>query len=530
MKQVGPLYGGIKGAEGGTAEIYTRGTAQRSAYYDNAEGTGSTSTADITLDATGRADVYVNEYVTVLVKNTYGDVVVEFTVMGTSTTTEAINQSFTGQAYAGGATGASKPVNLATILDLWLDSAGATNFNVLAAALSTKLSVAIGSFYGLLFNVQNYGAVGDGVTDDTSAIDSTIAAAAAAGGLVFFPVGTYYLGTGSEIWQDVSFVAVPGATTLTGTGTVVLRPTTAARRVFYGFQVSLACVPSLLSAENNLIISNCLFDGAVLNQLQFGNSASNAARVTVADCQFSADATQYQILCLGTQTHDRAKIVRCRFAITSSITSISGPNLDIEDCEWDLTGLASGSAFCIQHISKTRVIGCRFSGSGGGTVSCISINGFSAGDQLYEDGNIYPGQDDANVIPWLYAATATNIDSWDDITVKLGSRAGRVYYESGTIAGTDTLAEQKQYGLIWYNKTDTGALTIDLDANSPPAGHTTVIVVVNASAGTPTLDISGDDVSNSGGAHAMSAGRKTVYYVHYHGADGVVVDALENIA
>lgn len=43
----------------------------------------------------------------------------------------------------------------------------------------------------LFFNVKNYGALGDGSTDDTTAIGSAITAAIAAKGVVFFPPGTY---------------------------------------------------------------------------------------------------------------------------------------------------------------------------------------------------------------------------------------------------------------------------------------------------------------------------------------------------
>jgi hypothetical protein len=43
----------------------------------------------------------------------------------------------------------------------------------------------------LMFNVTDYGATGNGTTDDTAAIQSAITAAAAGGGMVYFPAGTY---------------------------------------------------------------------------------------------------------------------------------------------------------------------------------------------------------------------------------------------------------------------------------------------------------------------------------------------------
>ncbi len=54
----------------------------------------------------------------------------------------------------------------------------------------------------MIFNVQNFGAKGDGITDDTAAIQSAIdAAAAAGGGQVYMPTGTYIVsGRGTFRW------------------------------------------------------------------------------------------------------------------------------------------------------------------------------------------------------------------------------------------------------------------------------------------------------------------------------------------
>ncbi len=51
----------------------------------------------------------------------------------------------------------------------------------------------------MIFNVQNFGAKGDGVTDDTAAIQKAIdAAAAAGGGQVYIPPGTFIVSGGEE--------------------------------------------------------------------------------------------------------------------------------------------------------------------------------------------------------------------------------------------------------------------------------------------------------------------------------------------
>jgi hypothetical protein len=57
----------------------------------------------------------------------------------------------------------------------------------------TKVSYAM--IEGNVVNVLDYGAVADGVADDTAAIQAAVTAAGA-GGTVFFPAGTYYTATG----------------------------------------------------------------------------------------------------------------------------------------------------------------------------------------------------------------------------------------------------------------------------------------------------------------------------------------------
>ena len=59
-------------------------------------------------------------------------------------------------------------------------------------ALSNRIT-ALEAADVIYYNVKNYGAVGDGVTDDTSAIQQAVAKANTTGGIVFFPRGAYKL-------------------------------------------------------------------------------------------------------------------------------------------------------------------------------------------------------------------------------------------------------------------------------------------------------------------------------------------------
>src|SRR5215469_2267908 len=70
------------------------------------------------------------------------------------------------------------------------------------------------------FNVKNFGAVGNGSTDDSAAIDSAITAVTAAGGgILFFPPGNFLMSTNTLIPPSNCIVQGSGigATTITNT-------------------------------------------------------------------------------------------------------------------------------------------------------------------------------------------------------------------------------------------------------------------------------------------------------------------------
>lgn len=56
------------------------------------------------------------------------------------------------------------------------------------------------------FNVQNYGAAGDGINDDTTPLQNAILAAYALGGTVFFPSGTYKITATLTMYTGVSLL------------------------------------------------------------------------------------------------------------------------------------------------------------------------------------------------------------------------------------------------------------------------------------------------------------------------------------
>ncbi len=90
-----------------------------------------------------------------------------------------------------------------------------------ASITTAKLSSAAKQYVNFgCFNVKEYGAVGDGVTNDATAIQDAINAAEVIGGTVLFPAGTYYVGTEltvapATLGVKMAFIGLDNATITT---------------------------------------------------------------------------------------------------------------------------------------------------------------------------------------------------------------------------------------------------------------------------------------------------------------------------
>lgn len=213
MHLIALLAAGVRGAEMGTAEIYERGTATFAELFTTATGDGGfTPTVGRPLDQYGGAEWYVNESVDLIIKDSDGAIVRTATEMVSAANVEVRSQSFTGTGYNGEGSAVSYPIPLSSVLDRWNDNAGAPDWKVRIGSTATTLQTAFASVSGLFFNVRAtaYGAKGDGVADDTSAIQAALTAANAfPGGVVFFPGGTYRI---------TSALTVPGLVSIMGAG------------------------------------------------------------------------------------------------------------------------------------------------------------------------------------------------------------------------------------------------------------------------------------------------------------------------
>jgi hypothetical protein len=113
-----------------------------------------------------------------------------------------------------------------------------------------------------LFNVMDYGATGDGSTDDTTAVQDTIDAAAASGGIVFFPSGTYI----------VNGISVPTQIVLEGVNGLELSPETPTSRL-----------KLKAGSSNHLIVPDGQTTGVQIRDLLLDTNSIAKAAIYLAD-------------------------------------------------------------------------------------------------------------------------------------------------------------------------------------------------------------------------------------------------------
>jgi len=171
-------------------------------------------------------------------------------------------------------------------LDTALNDKAATSHTHTASGITDFDTAVAATHYGR-YNVRDYGAVGDGTTDDTISLQATINAAnAAGGGVVFIPKGTY-LTTGIIVSSNNIKIEGQGRTSIIkhSTTTIALMITTCSGITLSDFAVvctggsgtqsAIYCNVLTNSIINRLYIDSPGYDGIQL--------LSNCVGVTVTD-------------------------------------------------------------------------------------------------------------------------------------------------------------------------------------------------------------------------------------------------------
>lgn len=519
MQLVGPLAAGIRGAEGGTAQVFVRGTAQRATVYGSFEGDDQDSSGDdIALDANGRAVIYVNQVVDVVVLDSSGEELAGFTEGVTAASVEVMSDSFNGTDYESGQGGAGEPTTLDTVLNRWATSAGTTNFNVLFDGSAATLQAALSTVGGVLLNVKNatYDAAGDGTTDDTAAINAAITAAAITGGIVFFPAGTYrttaaiswkenvcLLGAGPDASSiELDHATAHGINAGSFTGNTGLQ--WIANLTVKASQANTGTVLRCTDTDARLAAYNCVF-GSSNNRVCLDFAAKEAL---FAGCQFVCDGTG---TVGSTDTSTKATYSGCAFRVTGDVSAtkalLMANTATVTACDFDGALATSGTLnyFSCDSMSapKTHLVGCNFLASGGATATAMVLGTYGSTCQFIEEASFFG----ASVTAYSYTVTFAAKGA----QVKLGTRMHR---SLEVTSNADPLTLQTdQYGHITVKRTTNANQTFQ--PNLVPDGATGTIMVWNESGGNITAETPGTNILNAGAG--LTINNNLASYLSYVG-------------
>lgn len=505
MHRVTELAAGVRGAENGHAYVYRRGTFTPVQWWSDFEGLVAQAVGtEIDLDANGAASVYVNEFVDVVVKDST-DVQIKDSVPGAASgAVEVRSTAFTGADYDTAVAAANKPMTLTDVLNLWKTKTGGTDWDLVVGGVSYTIIAALGQVLGLVFNVKSpeYGAVGDGSTDDSAAIQAANDAANATNGIVMFPPGEYrcnaQLTRSSGVWwigcgstatiitsHYVASTAVTGGS-LRGdvvSGMLIRRGAYSTQTLFsiqagtlYDVDFTDTYTDGVLCAATDTALRKCYFSGAYAK-----TSLTTANGATVEDCYFLAPAT----------------------AFAATLAAGGGRFLG---CTFNLGSVTSGAASGLTMSAGTRlaVHGCTFAGAAAASCTAMNFGSITADGAIAisEGDNTFTGTFAA-----IYGYTVT--DATPTTSVSLQSRLGRGTYVAHTSGATVTLGndDMRDASMVNISVQVAGVTQIDL-ANEGVPGDECSLDIRNDSGGSLTFDVG--IAARTGGAITLAAGEHAI--------------------
>ena len=247
------------------------------------------------------------------------------------------------------------------------------------AAHTSGATYTAANWHGAVFTPAGSGAVGDGVTDDTAALNAMYAKAAVGGGAVQYERGATY--------RTTNFLFMPGKVSHVGNGATILLD--AVLPVAGGN--SYWCVPGVASMGAAAVPWS-----GVMRDLTFRCTANadNAGHPgitmlnpmavnggTIENCVFDATA------CPGSRIGGIRSLPNSAWA-TGAVTAV---NLSYVNCRATATqGLVGSEAFDISGGKNGKILNCFASGFGDDAIAVHDVDGFTiSGNRVYSpDGRI----------------------------------------------------------------------------------------------------------------------------------------------
>lgn len=510
MHLITPLASGIAGATDGTVKVYRRGTSTLVTVYADFEGTTVlTSGGELDLDVNGGLEAYVAELVDVKVYDADGALVREFTDGCRANLVEVESTAFTGTDYGTAASAAGEPADLDTVLDRWLTNNGAIDWKVLVGGSAVTIQSALAGLAGLVVNVKapEYGAVGNGVADDSAAIQAA-EDAVASGGIVFFPAGDYYLngttieraaasrsswlGTGAgecRILTNGSDAALEVAGTaanqrgpcyVTGIGFVANANPPA---------LGTTCFVELSGTGVDLSFRDCYFGGTTyyLHACVYLSGTAPTSRVLFSGCTFATVHAEQHAICAVPAFDGQVLVHGCFFVKSAGELNVGLLELDdavVSGNHFDCSAITGGTGALVTDTgSQTAGQALTVTGNGATHTGLLdnAINMTAMGG-LIDAGNGWSQMDVVSGVGSVPGAVRR---------AQLDSRIGRRGSdESNDAALTVNLNLCGTYSLL---VSDNEALTLTL--TEPAASGMVAVMVFRNASETKTLTITGVNVA-----------------------------------
>lgn len=240
-----------------------------------------------------------------------------------------------------------------------------------------ELSKTMQSIYNRIVNVQDYGAKGDGITDDTVAIDNAISG----GNTIYFPYGTYLLSTclynESDPSTSAALQVLPGKKLIFDRGAVLLRGSDAVNHMLYTENENNAT--EYAGASDIEIIGATFDENKSLSTNCTALNLSHAKNIKIKDCKFiNASGTWHSIEvnsskdvyiseCVFENNQNEEDIQIDSANGTGNLGSNDGTpcdNIHIYNCTFDTQGHVAIGGHDNQHHKNIRVYNNIFRSSG----------------------------------------------------------------------------------------------------------------------------------------------------------------------
>lgn len=224
----------------------------------------------------------------------------------------------------------------------------------------------------LVLNVKDFGAIGDGVTDDTAAIQEALDAVPATGATVHLPAGTYLVSIteGNEA-LTIALTLPRKGITITGAGIDATTVKLASGQPDYKAILSDA------TANGTTDLSGLTVRGLTFDQNSAGNVITDVAPESAL---FAGGKSRFVI---RANTGSRITVAECRFTNCDNVNTVAANSTNahyvtVRNCTFDATGAHSPKhdhSSIYTHASKVEIAGNTFVGGGISATTAIETHG-----------------------------------------------------------------------------------------------------------------------------------------------------------